>query len=501
MFHQLLIKYKVPLAILFLALLFFSFRLPGLGSDMANSDSIRWHRRSTNFLQAIKASEYKETYQQYHPGVTIMLSNALVKEAIFRYDLKTSEEPGLFTHENATYFPQIHKISKSFQEFIIFGLLLMQLYLLTRLFNLKVATLYGIIYSIEPYITGVDRWFHLTSLESNLTFLSVLAILYWRKNLKLKYLLLSAFFFALALLSKITALIALPVIFLVMLNARDCFPVKIFVRNILIFGFLTAFIFVLFFPAMWVAPLYVLSKIWNGAILGGVSDDVRFNPLPGIYSVFYYAVVIFIKSSPIVFLLSLVSLFAKNKPKTLKFILLYFLVYFVALSLSVKKIDRYVISLFPPLLLSISYYLSTLRLKKLFTILILMFIFSFQASFIYAPINSSYYSPLLGTNPIYKAQSLGFYDNSGEYYADAARAMNLFSPNDGSIVWVPHNHESFNAYYFRSSTQSYTPEARYAVTSLDHFKEVQQFCPDLIHSFGPAKEISVGIFSCENVLR
>src|SRR5262245_23932883 len=53
-------------------ILFLALRLNGLNNDMSNSDARRWYIRSMAFSQAVKTFDFAETYQSYHPGVTLM---------------------------------------------------------------------------------------------------------------------------------------------------------------------------------------------------------------------------------------------------------------------------------------------------------------------------------------------------------------------------------------------------------------------------------------------
>ena len=84
-------------------MLFLFLRLPGLGRDIANSDSIRWHRRSEKFLSALKQRDLSSTYQHYQPGVSLMWINSIVKQAAFSYQLATisSSDNAPKTLENA----------------------------------------------------------------------------------------------------------------------------------------------------------------------------------------------------------------------------------------------------------------------------------------------------------------------------------------------------------------------------------------------------------------
>lgn len=470
-------------------------RLPQLGTDIANSDSVRWHWRTVNFLDALKSYDLKDTYQRYHPGVTLMISNSIVKQSIQTYDITNSPIPGALTYQNSQYFPLIHKYSKLMNLVILATLFLVQLFAISKIFNFRISLVYGFLVSIEPYLIGVDRWFHLTSLETYFAFSAFIVFLLWEKYEKTKYLVFSGLLFALAILTKVTALVLLPLFLYLLVRKRSCFDFKKVAFTITIF-FVTTFLFIfVLFPALWVAPLYTISKIWNG-IAGGVYEDVRTLPLSSGFSYFYYLFVLFYKSLPTTFILSLPALFYSLKNYKSRKISLYLLIYLLVLSVSSKKIDRYVISIFPPLLLLISIYLSNLNSKILYLFASFALVFAIQAKVTYFPVYSAYYSPVLGTTPSYKALTNGFYNNSGEYYAQAAQSMNNWV-NDEQLLWVPYNRDSFDAYYKRDTLKEYNKKVSFAVTSLDHLAEVTTFCPKLIKTYGPSKEAIILVYACD----
>src|SRR5690349_18981839 len=112
--------------LILIVLLYFLLRLPYLGYDISNSDALRWHRRSENFLTALKTGDFANTYQHYQPGVTLMLLNAPVKQAAFWLQETYTNEPK--TLNNADYFPLIDGISRSVLVLVLFILFVTQLY-------------------------------------------------------------------------------------------------------------------------------------------------------------------------------------------------------------------------------------------------------------------------------------------------------------------------------------------------------------------------------------
>jgi len=493
--------YIIPL------LLFLTFRLPGLGGDISNSDAARWHRRSENFLTAIKTADFASTYQHYQPGVLLMWVNAFVKQAAFSYQNYFVENPK--TLENADYYPFIHGISKATIVLILAAVFLFQIFAVKNLFSPLTAFFYGILVSLEPYLVGVDRWFHLTSLETYFLFASFLSLLLWYRGLEEdKYLYISADFFALSLLSKLTSIVLLPVILLVLVkkatHLRDpAFPFLYkplhFFRPLFIYGVTTIAVIVILFPALWVNPQGVLLKMYT-AITSAVSGDARGTQITGWMSSVYYFVILALKLSPITFVLSLCAIFNYKIYKEnhlLGSIPLYLLLFLFSLSFSDKKIDRYVISFIPPLMLLVSVGVARFSKEVQKFVFMLVVLFSVWNFYLYYPIFSSYYSPIFGGTK--RALDLNVYENSGEYFAQAASYLNKKGRDINT--YVPNNVESFSYFYKGNLQGELNSQTNYVVGSLniDRKKFNYPGCKKVEAAFGPVDKNVVYIFKCGSI--
>jgi len=482
---------KKHLELFFIIVLFLGLRLPGLGEDITNSDGPRWHRRSERFLTALKQGDLKATYQHYQPGVTLMWLNAFVKQAAFSYQLTHTSQPK--TLENADWYPIIHGISKAFVVVVLCCLLLFQLRLLSRLFSWRVAFFYGFLMSVEPYVLGIDRWFHLTSLETTFAFSSFLSILLWLDSRKSKFLFISATLFALAVLSKLTSLILAPlflVVFLLHFKTRKDFYFMV------LFGVVACWVFVLLFPALWVSPLPVLQKLLH-AVTGAVGTDIRATQLVGINPFIYYFLILAFKLTPISLLLLLFAgVFFKRTLhfKYVRYIFLFFVVYYIFLTIPAKKIDRYAISLFPSLLLLISIFVESLPRRVFFGLVGAYLLFVCYMVYFYKPVYSAYYSPILGGTS--RALSAGIYENSGEYFAQAAMYLNTLGRDN--YTFVPHNKEAFSYYYKGNLQVAFDATTDFVVQSLDIDRVTPDFkaCPHLLKSFGPVDKGVVFVYDC-----
>lgn len=485
-------KYKlILLSILFL---FFIFRLPGLGKDISNSDAARWHRRSEDFLNALKSGNFADTYQHYQPGVTLMWLDAFVNDISFKYQINKGMEPK--TLENSTYYPIVHGISKTIIVLVLGVLFLVQILLVRKLFGDEVSLFFGFILSVEPYLIGINRWFHLTSLETFFSFTSFLFILNWYKFRENKFLVLSSVLLSLSVLSKLTTLIILPVYLIIFIlgfrQKKDA--------SLLIFGLIFVITFTVLFPAMLADFNMVVSKLSNAAF-NAVTDNYASDMIPNYILPIYYIVILGIKLSPITILLFIFSLFIFIKKKELftdkfkLFVFLNLLVYFLVLSISEQKIDRYSVAMFPPVLLISSFPIKHLYNKLKIIVCVSAFILIILISYLYFPVYSAYYSPILGGTET--ALKLGIYDNSGEYYAQSADYLSL--KDRKNHVYVPYNYESFSYYYNGNMQRDYDINTDFLVTSVEHLDEVAAIegCSDIVKTFGTKEKNIVFVLSCK----
>lgn len=484
-----LVEEKYNLILALVLILFLAVRTPGLGRDISNTDAYRWHYRSQNFLSAIKSGNFKDTYQHYQPGVTLMWLNAFVKQSSFsiQYHLLGIDQPN--TLENADFYPVIHGLSKLSIILVLTVVLYFQLKLVKELFGKEVSLWFGLLAALETYLIGIDRWMHLTSFEAYFGFLSFLYVLSWFKSGRQVNLAMSGLFLSLSVLSKITTLLTLPVyLFLILLKKEKTF------KNFAIFGFSFLFTTFILFPALWTDPIFVFNKILK-AMTGAVNSNFTQNNYSFLLGLAFYALLFMFKSS-FTFLFG-VSGFIVSAKKYLKnfnvrLILIYLGLYYAVLMVSGKKIDRYVIAMFPALMLLASLYLSdrSERIKK--GIVFLSVAFFAGMSIVYYPVYSAYNSPLLGGSKT--AIKLGVYDNSGEYFAQAAQYLN--QKGREKKVYVPNGESSF-FYFYKGDKTILREKADFVVVSHDFTRrEIENFgCEKLEKSFGGDKDV-VFVFSC-----
>ncbi len=473
---------------LLLLSVFLVVRLVDLGSDISNTDAYRWHTRSDNFLHAIKTFDFKNTYQHYQPGVTLMWINAFYKQLSFSVHyhlLKDSTPPTL---NNYNEFTEIHGQSKALIVFILFILFTVQLNIIEKLFNQKVSLLYALFMTTEPYLIGIDRWFHVTSLEAYFAFTSFLLILIWIKENNWKYFILSSIAIAFAVLSKITSIVLVIPLIYVLYSKKS---MKIIVKYLL----LVLVFIVLFFPAFWV-DFYNVTRSLFVASKSALQVEHYQSPLPVTVKLLFYDIILLLKSSAVLiisFIMSICSISKLAKNKTYIYSLLYFFTYYLVLFLSAKKIDRYIVPMILPMIFISSLYLSNISKKILNLVVGIILAYFVFSTFIYFPNYSAFYS--LGTKT---AISWGVYDNSGEYFSEAARYLNKYGRDN--TVYIPNGAASFKYYYGGSITDGQKSDYDYYVTSLDQDRKITLLdkCLILENYFGSKEQKVVFVYSCNS---
>jgi len=378
-------------------LLFFSIfiisvliRLYYIGYESINPDAVNWHYRCQQFANGIKYLQLEKTYPHYHPGVTLCYIMTFPTEV---YKQITNQ-----VYNSTTYltFNQVNSIFLVIVIAFLVALISLQL-------GIRDGVIFGIILNLEPFFFGNSKLIHLDTL---LTLFLFLAFLYFKKYLEeesLKSLLFVSLFLALAFLTKSVAIVFLPIFILGTFLLSNKSKVK---KSLILFGATLSFVYLLF-PALWTSPIDTMVRIFKEAdrvgvrtghsqiFLGEFYDE---NEDPG---VLFYPVVMLIKFSPlmifgIVLLFIDIFKFIETKisiKKLLNFEVMMFLgylVYFGIIIYSDKKIDRYLLILFPPL-----FYYLTKKFNE-YSKFIVGFLLVNLASIIYfSPYQFLYYSPVL----------------------------------------------------------------------------------------------------------
>ncbi|OJI09683.1 hypothetical protein COT69_00190 [candidate division WWE3 bacterium CG09_land_8_20_14_0_10_39_24] len=394
----------------FLAIVFYSFFLPSLSTSFIAINEPDWIERSARFIEAFLKGNFANTYQKYHPGVALMwIIGICVK--LFGKEI--------FSVEN---FPQF-----AFSARLVLGTVFFLIVLLS--FNrLRKAFSFGLMFFLvpfllfsEPFVIAFVRSIGLDALLTAFIFASFCFFGAYLKSNKFMDVAGAGIFFGLALLTKVTALVLVPVFVLGILGVLGVRPSASWrmgltpIKPLLMLFSISAVVFFLFFPAMWVGPLKTLKDIITlGAINAPLYDYASPIVSDGIAgSVFAqkflsYSLVFAFRASPLLlafFLLGIIAFFSKKLDKKLRFLgvlaLVFLVCYYVPISFAGKKIFRYILPLFIPAgflgYIGFCFAIEKIENKRwLLPIVIGVFSVRILYNISFAPNYLFYFNPLLG---------------------------------------------------------------------------------------------------------
>jgi hypothetical protein len=348
-------------------------RLQHLDS-LVTPDEPAWESRSANFYQALASGNFERTYQMVHPGVTVMWIGALAHRLA---------DPGLnqrmggqitsnrirqLGDENE---PPINRLVDLRRAIVIANSLvvLALFFCLVPMVERWSAAFAVLFVGLDPIHIGYTRLVHVDGLSTNFLIVSLVAYLWHLTRHSSVGLVVSAVAAGLALLTRSVNGILAPVLFLlslVDLLLTDSHFAAIrhglvgMVRKLILWGAITAFVFVALWPAVWVAPLSTFRRVvGSGSSLASVphAQQVLYNGqiTDGDPGWTYYPVLLAYRLSPVTLLglaitAAVMILFPGQVNAVYRrlclHLTLFAALYILVLSTEPKKLDRY---LLPPI--------------------------------------------------------------------------------------------------------------------------------------------------------
>jgi 4-amino-4-deoxy-L-arabinose transferase-like glycosyltransferase len=414
-------RWSLPALIFVIALLF---RLAPLGRYVT-PDEPAWVYRSVRFADALAARDWAATPSTGHPGVTTMWLGALGVAARRLASPDQSAAHLDWIRPMAWLAPENGAAFRHLAWFLSWGraavalttaLGLVGVYgLAARLFERRVALLTAGLLALDPFLIGHSGLLHTDALLATFSMLCVLCLLgaargesrAWAWSLG------SGAAAGLALLTKSLGVFLLPFAALVLGTAwlRGRMPFKKMLALSLVWGLSCGALYWALYPAMWVAPWQTLRDLYGapsyhaGAALMPTffAGRVALEHGPE-----FYAVALPWRLSPVVLVGLLLSLRAlprgPSRRLEVAWLWLFALGYVLLLALNVKKYDRYLLPIFPPLALMAALALSRICLPwrgethKLNPLVLLGLQILLLLPFALYPL--TYYNPLLGGPPL-----------------------------------------------------------------------------------------------------
>jgi hypothetical protein len=232
-----------------IALLFIVTRLPGLGFDVFNTDVWKWKARIFDF----------------GPGVSLMwLGTIGVKLQTFYYEFIL----GYPVPDNEiSSVISLHFFQKLVIACFLALIFAFIFYFVKRIFNKTISFLVVIIMMFEPFFLAISRTVHLEALLTIFLIGSFLSFYLYIDNKEKKFYYLSAIFAAFAVLTKTSGAF---IGGFVLLSYIFYYKNTQFIKEFIIWCLITLGVFILAWPAIWVAPLEVVNALYRGIFTIGV---------------------------------------------------------------------------------------------------------------------------------------------------------------------------------------------------------------------------------------
>lgn len=413
--------------------LYFFMSVRDLKIDAINPDGINWHTRTQAFTKTLADGDYGQTYQVYHPGFTLMWLSGPVLNA-FR---PTTLSDDAHTDSKSVFLDKDYYAKLSVVVFC--GLVFLAgLLVIWRLAGFSYATAFAILMALEPFVIGMRRLYHLDYLMTLPLLLAFLLLIYYNyKSPKIFLPVLAGLCFSFSFLTKSTAIIFLPAIPFITLLGEVNWRKKL--AGFVVFLLSTSLFVYLLFPPIWKDPVKSVPKYFEKIALGvsdigvegkkelgssGKNDNITLDDTLDTRDSNFYIASLFMRLSPPAGVLIVIGLGVycyfflkgmallpvraiKNKrfPTNFSFSsgafltlwsLAFAVVALVALTLSVKKTDRYLILVIPFLFTSVAYFFSRLKFYLWLPFVAFYLYFVYIELAIIHPYYFAYSNPYLG---------------------------------------------------------------------------------------------------------
>jgi len=265
-------------------LLFFALWLPRTFTldAFVSTDEQKWLTRSANFYQALATQDWAHTFQREHPGVTVMYAGML--GIIQTFPAYAHVAPTQFTWmggeleqflaQQGTVTP-LQLLAAGRWWIVLFASLALTLayFPLRRLFGPGLAAAITLYVGWDPFALGLSRLLHPEGMAASLIYLALLLWLAWLYTAHSRGQLLAAgVAMGLAWLTKTPAIFLVPVGGMLLLfqlgqqwrdsAQRRQLLTRYFVAYVL-WGVIATITFVGLWPAMWLDPIGVLTRMWG----------------------------------------------------------------------------------------------------------------------------------------------------------------------------------------------------------------------------------------------
>lgn len=391
---------------------------------MISKDDYHFKNWSYVFMNEFEAGNYDKLYVTVQPGVLTIYSNIVGFKGLYY----AQDKLGLVKAHDEDFELLLHSAQKLPKILLIVAVIVTIAFVLRKLTNDKFTFLFIVLLGTEPYIIGQARVIQTDAIPMYLGFLALLIFYNNRSRLENNpyKIFLVGILSGLCVLEKslyfvLVASITCEILFRITLDKNRGGYLKELVVFLISF-FITL---VLLFPAFWGNFLFTFYRITLGAFIFGVegydTETFSFAVTHHIKPMNYYFGFLLNKVSEFVWVGIILVVF--NYKKVYKvfltkgsLLLFYPVILFLVLLISEKKIGRYLVALYPYMILfaTLGYY-KILNTKKAY-ILIIFIVLTVRL------VHFSYYFPdfLMYQNPLSIDRS---FNNSDEAWGSGRKKL------------------------------------------------------------------------------
>lgn len=408
-----------------IAVLALAMRLPGLDRFLT-PDEMKWACRSVNFYRGLTTGRFDQTYQTGHPGVITMWvgvpamgidpNDDWLEICVDSRTRDIIQESPIAVTRRLAGLVFTGRVAIA----VTTSLLLALTFVATVWsFGLPIGLITASFLLTDWFSLALSRVLHVDALQTGFGTLSVLALVLASQHGSKRLVVLSGLLAGLAMLSKSPAMFLFPFTVLVLaVEARTSQrSLRGFVWRSAMWAVACASVYVLLWPAMWVAPIRTFQSVIQTA-MGYAADPHNASnffwgmerPDPGLL---FYPIATIFRLSPWTTLgvaLALPTMVRRGRQDWRLWLLLSFVVLYAGfMTAGEKKFDRYILPAFPALqvLAAVGFYrvfggLKTLivrtRVWRLIAVLsaIVFFISSVAQVAVAYPYYFTYYNPIVG---------------------------------------------------------------------------------------------------------
>ena len=372
---------------LFLAVLIVVFVIPrgiALGR-FVTADEPTWGKRSAGFYYALSNGDFKNTFQDPHPGVTTMWAGAIAYMVMFP-EYREVGQTALGDTKLLQIFQkhgpnplELMAVARLNVLLIMTALAAVSFLFMRRLFGRSLAILGFLFIAFDPLFLAHARFLHTNGLLSSLMFLSVLAFLDYLRTWKFYSLMISGIAAGLAFITITPGFLLIPSMFVLALlnllipaaNGRDLKLKnwwKSLILPLVLWGLVSLITIFIVWPSMWVRPVGSILDIfqYTSSVTGGETEGAQFTDVfqimsdRGIGYLTFYPRYFLWRTTPLVLIGLILAIppLARRKAalllgagvrRNLLLLLVYAAVYTVFMTLGAKKADRYFLPVHLPL--------------------------------------------------------------------------------------------------------------------------------------------------------